>query len=312
MRLASQLGDRFNSALLERRPHLDIVDIGPGAPHALDKDVRAMIALPFRQSGQAEPHSPAAWPFGLEWVQLISVGTDLYPDWLFRGPRVSCARGATSVALAEFALAGIFAAAKDMPAIWINTAADWKMRQIGMVAGSTLGIVGFGAIGQAIAPRAKALGMNVIATRRSDAPFGVAGVERVDSLEEMVERSDHLLLAAPATRETKGMISAEILARAKPGLHLINIARGLLVDDGALLAALDRGQLSLATLDVTHPEPLPDGHLFYTHPKVRLSPHLAVITDRSMPALLDKIVDNLDRFERGDALVDLVDVSKGY
>jgi phosphoglycerate dehydrogenase-like enzyme len=312
MRIGSQLGPQFEAALRGARPDLDIVAVDAGAPAELDRDIRALVTLPFRQSGQAEPARPPQWPFGLEWVQMISVGTDLYPDWLFHGPVVTCARGANSVALAEFALAAIFAHAKDLPEIWIRDAAQWAMRLVGMVRGATLGMVGFGAIGEALAPRALALGMKVLATRRTDTPFGVDGVESAESIEDLFARSDHVVLAAPATPETRGMISAAVLKAAKPGLHLINIARGILVDDAALLAALDSGQLSLASLDVTHPEPLPAGHPFYTHPKVRLSPHLAVITKDNLPAFLAKFLHNLDRFERGEPLVDVVDPSRGY
>jgi phosphoglycerate dehydrogenase-like enzyme len=312
MRVASQLGPQFEAALQAVRPDLAIVNIEAGAPAELEPDIRALVTLPFRRSGQAEPPRPQLWPFGLEWVQMISVGADLYPGWLFDGPVVTCSRGANSVALAEFALAAIFAHAKDLPGIWIQDASQWAMHLIGMVRGATLGIVGLGAIGEALAPRALALGMKVLATRRTDTPLGVAGVERAESLEDLFARSDHVVLAAPATAETQGMISAAVLKTAKPGLHLINIARGVLVDDAALLAALDRGQVSLASLDVTHPEPLPTGHPFYTHPKVRLSPHLAAITRDNLPSFLAKFLQNLDRFERGDPLIDVVDPSRGY
>lgn len=312
MRLASQLGEQFDSAIRARTRDVDVVSIASGVPEALPMDIDAMIALPFLQSGQVAPTKPAGWPFGLKWIQLVSVGADLYPDWLFEGPVVSCARGATSDALAEFALAAIFAAAKNMPNIWIDAIDDWKHQGIGMVRGSTLGIVGFGGIGAALAPRALALGMSVIATRRTDALFGIDGVERAESLIDLFARSDHVVLAAPATAETRGMISAEVLSHAKQGLHLINLARGILIDDDALLAALDRRQLSLASLDVTHPEPLPADHPFYRHPQIRVSPHVAVMTNEVGGALLDKLTANLDRVARGQAPEDIVDLNRGY
>jgi phosphoglycerate dehydrogenase-like enzyme len=119
-------------------------------------------------------------------------------------------------------------------------------------------------------------------------------------------------LAAPATAQTEGMVNRALLAHAKPGLHLINIARGSLVDDAALLEALDAGRLSLASLDVTHPEPLPAGHPFYGHPRIRLSPHTSVHTAQTRINLAAKFAENLQRFRAGAPLENVVDFARGY
>ena len=103
-----------------------------------------------------------------------------------------------------------------------------------------------------------------------------------------------------------------VLARAKPGLHLVNIARGALIDDDALLEALDDGRVSQASLDVTHPEPLPAGHPYYSHPRVRLSPHTSVHTPQTRINLAAKFADNLSRFHQGAPLDDVVDLARGY
>lgn len=137
---------------------------------------------------------------------------------------------------------------------------------------------GFGAIGSALAIRAQALGIRVIATNHSGKPFYVPGVERAKSLPALFAESDHVVVAAPATAETHHLVDAQLLSHAKPGLHLINIARGSLVDEQALIAALDAGQLERATLDVSQIEPAPANHPFYSHPKVRLSPHVSPST----------------------------------
>src|SRR5690606_11871055 len=140
----------------------------------------------------------------------------------------------------------------------------------------TLGIAGYGAIGREVAKRAQALGMDVLALRRGGAAVAPdTGVRAVASVEDLLGASDHVVLALPITPQTRHCINARSLAHAKPGLHLVNIARGALVDQPALLQALDSGRLSGATLDVTDPEPLPEGHALYHHPRVHLTPHVS-------------------------------------
>jgi len=172
--------------------------------------------------------------------------------------------------------------------------------------------VGFGSIGEALAPRAQALGMKVLAIRRSKAPIDVPGVEQVADYCELFERSDDVVLAAPATPETFHLVNRKLLAHAKPGLHLINVARGALIDDEALLWALDEGRVGLASLDVTHPEPLPFNHAYYTHPKVRLSPHTSVHTPDTRRNLAAQFAENLHRFRQGAPLDGVVDLARGY
>lgn len=309
--VASQLDPGVN-ALLAARAGLEVRDVAPGPLTALPPGAAVLFALPAPkgQSLLASP-PPAGW-HAVRWVQLASVGIDYYPSWLFDGPVVTSARGTASDAIAEYVLAAILSAAKRVPEIWLERAEDWRRLSLGLVKGSTLGLYGFGSIGRALAQRALALGVNVVALRRSDAPFEIDGVRRADSLEQLLALSDHLVLAAPSTPATRHAIDGAALAHAKPNLHLINVARGNLIDHDALLAALEREQLALATLDVTEPEPLPAGHPFYAHPKVRLSPHISPSTDAIVPALIDKFVDNLARFRSGQPLADVVDTRRGY
>ncbi|MBC3917969.1 dihydrofolate reductase [Undibacterium sp. CY18W] len=309
--VASQFDPRVNQ-LLAQRTGLAVHDVPLGPLTELPPGADVLFVLPA-PNGQTLLQTPAPWGWDkVRWVQLASVGIDYYPDWLFDGPVVTSARGTASIAIAEYVLAAIFSAAKRIPDIWLKQAADWRRLSLGLVQGSTLGLYGFGSIGQALAQRALALGIKVIALRRSDTPFEVDGVERVATLEELLQRSDHLVLAAPSTAETRHAINRASLKHARAGLHLINIARGNLVDHQALLDALDEGKLALATLDVTDPEPLPAGHAFYSHPQVRLSPHISPSTDQIVPALIEKFVLNLDRFRSGKPLADVVDTARGY
>ena len=309
--VASQFDPRVNR-LLAQRTGLAVHDVLPGPLTALPAGANVLFATPA-PNGQTLLQTPApeGWS-NVRWVQLASVGIDYYPDWLFKGPVVTSARGTASIAIAEYVLAAIFSAAKRIPEIWLQQASDWRRLSLGQVQGSTLGLYGFGSIGQALAQRALALGIKVIALRRSDTPFEVEGVERVAALEELLQRSDHLVLAAPSTAATRHIINEVSLKHARAGLHLINVARGNLVDHPALLDALNEDRIALATLDVTDPEPLPAGHAFYGHPKVRLSPHISPSTDQIVPALIDKFVLNLDRFRGGKPLIDVVDTARGY
>lgn len=154
--------------------------------------------------------------------------------------------------------------------------------------------------------------MQVTALRRSAAPLGEPGVAQARSLPELLAQVDHLVLALPITAESRHVINAEALAHARPGLHLVNIARGALVDQQALLQALDSGRLGAATLDVTDPEPLPAGHPLYTHPRVRLTPHISWAAGEVQAATADKFIAQLTRYLQGEPLADLVDGRRGY
>src|SRR5207302_2688644 len=120
----------------------------------------------------------------------------------------------------------------------------------------------------------------------------------VGSLEELLRESDHLVLAAPATPRTRRLIDAEALALVKPGVHLVNIARGTLVDQDALRVALDDGRVAMASLDTVDPEPLPDGHWMYSHPKVRLFAHISWYNPDLQGAAIEIFLDNIGRFTR--------------
>jgi D-3-phosphoglycerate dehydrogenase len=157
--------------------------------------------------------------------------------------------------------------------------------------GKVLGLVGLGAIGRALVPRAQALGLEVVAWRRS-APLP-PGVGAADSLEDLLARADIVSLHVPATPETRGLIGAAQLAAMKPTAWLVNTARGSLVDTDALLAALRDGQIAGAGLDVTDPEPLPSDHPLRTRDDVVLTPHIAFASDGSLAELARKAATNV-------------------
>ena len=151
----------------------------------------------------------------------------------------------------------------------------WERRGdpgLGTLTGKPLGLVGLGGIGAALAERALPFGMRVLALRRRPRPSEVPGVELASDLGELLREADHLVLAAPATAATHHLIDRDALAQVKPGVHLVNVARGTLLDQEALRAALDDGRVAMASLDTIEPEPLPAGHWLYSHPRARNHP----------------------------------------
>lgn len=314
--IASQLDEDVNDVIRQRlaltHPGSEVLAVPVGVPSDLPAAASVLLARPINVRGYLAPDTPPpGWPYGLKWVQVVSSGIDFYPGWFFDGPPVSTSRGSAAENIAEFALAAIFAAAKRLPDIWVHDG-QWNFTALAPLKGSTLGILGFGAIGRSLAIKAHALGINVLALRQSQAPFDVEGVEATRDIHELFSRADHLVLAAPLTEATRHIVNGTVLASAKPGLHLINIARGGLLDQDALLEALDSGLIGLASLDVTEPEPLLDGHPFYSHPRVRLSPHTSAISSNSHYEIADSFLANLERFLAGLAPENLANVQRGY
>ena len=306
--IASQLDEDYNDVIRQRlaaiHPDAQVIGVPAGVPSDLPPQANILLLRPINVRGYTAPDTPPpGWPYGAQWVHLVSSGIDFYPQWLFNGPPVTTSRGSAADNLAEFALAAIFAAAKHLPDIWVKDA-QWNFTALRPLKGTTLGILGFGAIGESLAQKALALGIKVVALRQSQAPFG-AGVEAAKDIHHLFSRADHLVVAAPLTEATRHIINRDVLGSAKPGLHLINIARGGLLDQEALLEALDNGQIGLASLDVTEPEPLPDGHPLYSHPRVRLSPHTSAISTNSKHEIADTFLANLERYVAGQELANL-------
>ena len=299
--IASQLEPFFNDALQERlgRP---VLALPRGLPTALPAHIGALVAAPIDTASAPPP----GWPFGLRWIQLVTSGLDKHPDWLLRSLPTSTARGTAADTIAEYVMAALLEDAKSFSELRVTDAAQWKSRPTRAVRGATVGLVGFGAIGEAVAAKALALGAQVLALRRSARPAGVPGVQIVGTLHELMARTDHLVLAAPATPETTHLLDAAAFAAARPGLHVVNVARGELIDDAALLQALDSGRVRRATLDVTAPEPLPAGHAFYRHPRIWLTPHSAAMGQASRLALVEKTAVNHERWSRGLPLIDAI------
>jgi phosphoglycerate dehydrogenase-like enzyme len=193
---------------------------------------------------------------------------------------------------------------------------DWRFTPGRLLAGSTLGVVGLGAIGTAVAERARAFGMRVVAIRRSYTPGMTSPVAEElggpSDLPRLLAEADVVVLSAPETPETDNLIGADELALMKPGSVLCNVARGSLVDETALIDALSRGRLRAAILDVVQEEPLPPDSALWKAPNLYLSPHSAPSQDGYFDRLAELFARNVLRYAKGEPLINLASPDQGY
>jgi phosphoglycerate dehydrogenase-like enzyme len=295
--------------VLKRFPDVSIVQIPEKSP--LDAGVRGEVLL---TQAWGSPNLAQAMARGVRWVHAYGTGVNAFPfDALGEVP-LTCSRGGSAIPIAEWTLAAMLAFEKRFPESFVHDATSWKISALGGLWQRTLALVGFGGIGQEVAKRALAFGMRVRALRRGEGQSAVAGVDLVRALPELLAGADHVVIAAPATPATRHLIGREALAHVKPGVHLVNVSRGALIDQDALRAALDAGRVAGATLDVTEPEPPPAGHWLYAHPRVRLSPHISWSMPGALEMLLEPFLENLALWQSGRPLLarDLVDRSLGY
>jgi phosphoglycerate dehydrogenase-like enzyme len=227
--------------------------------------------------------------------------------------------GVFSPALGEFVLAAILYFAKDIRRMIRNqNAGVWEPFDVQPLAGSTVGIVGYGDIGRAVAARVHALGMNVLAVRRHVAVKDGGSdplVEQVFPPErriEMISRCDYIVVATPLTSETRGAIGVPEFAAMKPTAVVVNVGRGPVIDEQELIDALSSKRIKGAALDVFDQEPLPQGHVFYKLDNVLLSPHCADNTPDWLEQSMELFIAQFERFRKGEALLNVVDKKLGY
>ncbi|MBU4372191.1 MAG: D-2-hydroxyacid dehydrogenase [Proteobacteria bacterium] len=254
----------------------------------------------------------------LKWIQVMTAGIDRLPEEILKsGIRVANASGLHGAAMGEVVLEMMLMFVKDAPACMrMKQGREWRRYRPGLLRDRTVGVLGLGAVGKEIARLCKAFGMKVIGIRRSGgAASPIPDVDRVyprERLPELLAESDFLVLALPLTKETEGMIGEKELRGMKPTAFLINVARGAIVDEGALIRALEEKWIAGAGLDVFTREPLPPESPFYTMPNVLFSPHISGdIPDYELRAV-DVFCENLRRYLAGDPFLHEVDREKGY
>lgn len=252
----------------------------------------------------------------LEWIHVAGAGVDavMTADIAASDVVVTNARGVFNRPIAETVAAMMLVFAKDMlTTIALQARRSWFHRDTEMLAGQTALIVGAGEIGRAIGRALSALGVEVtgVATsERHDRDLG--RVRSVEELDALLPTADFVVLVLPLTHLTRGMIGAEQLALMKTTARLINVGRGQLIDEGAMIAALRSGSIGGAALDVFQTEPLPPESPLWTMPNVIVSPHMSADFHGWLEALAEQFYDNLDRWLGGRTLLNVVDKKLGY
>lgn len=260
--------------------------------------------------------APAA-AVNARWINTLLAGLDAFPTALFaeRGQIFTNGNGLMPDVVAEYAVMGALTLAKRLDQVvrahdrqtWLLGEAPGSCEMLGAKAL----VIGYGAIGSAIGTRLAAFGTQVTGVRRSGG--GSADIIGPDDWRTRLAEFDFVILAAPSTSETRAMIGAAELAAMKPGARFINVARGELVDQDALVAALVSGQIGSAFLDVTAPEPLPADHPLWKAPNTLITMHLS---GRSQTTAFrrgaERFLANLRRYLAGEPLEHVVDIGKGY
>lgn len=262
-----------------------------------------------------DPHAAElpALPARVRWLQLPSAGVELWLERLPDGVAVTSMAGAFAEPVAEHALALVLAGVHRLAEA--ARASEWvDMREsTRSLEDATVAIVGAGGIGRALIAMLAPLRCRVLAvTRRGLAVPGAERTVAVDRVEEVLREADVVVLAAPGTAETRGLMDARRLAAMRSDAWLVNVGRGALVDTDALVDALAAGRLCGAALDVTDPEPLPAGHPLWSHPDVLITPHVATAPDAERRHVDERIRMNVERFAAGEPLLGLVDLGAGY
>ena len=305
--------DPVRFAELERQHGVQIVVPPTGEPTApLMADVDAvygqLTADEFASARQ------------LRWVQSPSAGV----EWMWRVPTladsdvvVTNMRGAHAATIAEHTFAMLLSQTRGMRTFAQHQIDHhWGRGELGLTAikGLTMGIVGFGNIGRAIARRATGFEMRVLAVDTEPVPAG-EGVEEVwplSRLDELCRESDVLAIAAPITPNSRGMIGAEQVRQLKRGAYVLQMSRGGIINEAALVDALEEGHVAGAGLDVTETEPLPVGDPLWTAPNLIITPHTSAASQLTWNLVWSILSENLGRFQRGETLMNLVDKRRGW
>jgi phosphoglycerate dehydrogenase-like enzyme len=300
----------------------------------LPPETRTVVGLDRKKLAQAAPEADVVlnctgdgtilrdlWPEfrRVRWVHSLSAGVEsqVFPELVASAVPLTNARGVYKESLGEFVLAAALFYAKDLRRlVRSQQEARWDPFDSEVLYRQSMGIVGYGEIGRAVARRAKAFGMQIYATRRRPENASNDGLVdrlfRLDDRNAMIAQSDYIVVSAPLTPETRGLIGAAEIAAMKPTAVLINIGRGPVVDESALIEALESRKICGAALDVFDLEPLPPEHPFWRMENVLLSPHSADHIEGWLESAVEFFLTNFERFRKGGPLLNVVDKKAGY
>ncbi|WP_353229268.1 D-2-hydroxyacid dehydrogenase [Novosphingobium sp.] len=279
-----------------------------------------MELAPLADIGWFDLHKPAPMADAirlatrLKWLNSIYAGVDAFPlDVLAeRGVTLTNGAGINAITIAEYVVMGMLTMAKGYAQVVAAQAREeWLMDSPGKreLYGSRALILGAGAIGGRVAQMLAGFAVDVTMVRRGPAP----GCLTPDQWRARLDEFDWVIIAVPATPETNGLIGAAEIAAMKPGAMLVNVARGSVIDQDALITALNAGRLGGAFLDVCTPEPLPPGHPLWRVPNAHVTMHLSGrAQDKMFVRSVDRFLANLDRWHRGEPVAPAVDLARGY
>ena len=256
----------------------------------------------------------------LRWIQLSHVGAEsvLCPELLDREVVLTNARGATAINISEHVMSLILAFTRTLHVSIKNQSnkfwEDYTNFPVLEICGETLGIIGLGSIGIQVAKRAHAFGMRVLAVdpTQTEQPDCVESLWKMDRLHHLLGQSDFVAICCPLTQQTKGMIGASEFRAMKSTAILVTIGRGQIIDQSALIEALQGNEIRGAGLDVTDPEPLPLDSPLWEMENVIITPHHAGASPKSWARIFNVFCENLQRFVAGKPLTNIVDQTRGY
>lgn len=305
-----RFAQEFSRLIRERFPDLEVEaghDEGFLSQHIVDADIMLVFEFPLellRQAGR------------LRWIQLTSAGTEhlFEARQCLQGILVTNTRGMHANLIADYTFGAIVTLQWNFVDLFLDKQARrWGSNAVEPLAGKTLGIIGLGSIGCEIARRAKAFRMNVIGVKRNPVPIeGVGKIFGPDQVREMLSLSDFVVVAAALTPETYRMIGQQELRAMKETSYLINIARGRIIDESALIKALQNKRIAGAFLDAFEKEPLPPDSPLWELPNVMITPRIAGILKDYAGGVMGIFGENLKRWKEGLPLRNQVDWEKGY
>jgi phosphoglycerate dehydrogenase-like enzyme len=304
--------------LLERLDAGVNVTIANDEPEVRAKSPEAHVIL----NGKLKPRMlsiAVSMATQLQWMHMLWTGIDtvMSPEVIASPVPLTNGRGVFRVPLAEWAIGAMLHFSYQMRRmIRQQEAGVWETFATEELQGRTLGVIGYGSIGRAAAERARAFGMRVLALRRRMELFGndplVDQAFNPVQINDLIASSDYVMVAAPLTPETRGLVGTAQITSMKPNAVIINVGRGAIIDEAALIDALENNRIRGAALDVFMVEPLPAGHAFYRLKNVLLSPHSADHVRDFVHLAVECFLENMKRFRAGQSLQNIVDKRSGY
>ncbi len=304
------------AVLAERHPDLRVKACGnyAGLAEAI-AGINAEVVYSVRFAGTPLfPRQALVESTTVRWVSVGGSGTDHLRPWDSAKVTVTNAAGVAADMVAEYALGAMLSFSLGLPGFAVHQRArQWTAGKVEPVAGLTVLILGLGKSGQALARRAKAMEMTTLGVRAQPKPTAhVDEVHGSDGLPDLWARADFIVCCLPLLETTRGLVGKEAFAAMKPTAVLVDVSRGGVVDEAALLAALGSGRIKGAALDVFTTEPLPADHPLWGYENVLVTPHCSSVYDGWEERSARMFVENLDRYRRGDVLANIVDPARGY